>query len=195
MPQEDPETVTLDVAQILFPVQTLGNGRRLGVWVRGCSRRCPGCASPEFQLRAGPGIPVRQLLERMPDFPQCTGLTVSGGEPFDQPEGVLELVRWFRQRYSDDILLYTGYTLQQLQDRRQPQTEELLRAAAAIVDGPYLEQEDDGRGLRGSANQRLYVFRHPERYAGFLQAERKQQAFSTGGRIVMVGIPDSVGRV
>lgn len=179
---------------MLFPVQTLGSGNRLGVWVRGCARCCPGCASPEFQLRSGPGVPVQQLLDKMPPLPGCTGLTISGGEPFDQPEGVLELVQWFTSRYSDDVLIYTGYTLDELHRRSQPQTEALIHAAAAIVDGPYREEENDGRGLRGSANQKLYVFRCPERYADFLQTERRQQAFSAGDRIVMVGIPNPVKR-
>lgn len=194
MHPENAKTIKLDVAQVLFPVRTLGSGERLCVWVRGCSRHCPDCASPEFQLRSGPGIPIRQLLEQLPRFPACTGLTVSGGEPFDQVEGILELVRWFQANYSDDVLLYTGYMLQELHRRRQPQTEELIHAVAAIVDGPYRKEENDGRGLRGSANQKLYVFRHPERYADFLQTERKLQAFSTGERIVMVGIPDPVRR-
>ena len=50
--------------RIYYPVTALGPGRRLGIWVQGCARRCPGCLSPEMQPYTGAEIPVEQVLEQ-----------------------------------------------------------------------------------------------------------------------------------
>ena len=34
--------------RILYPVTSLGPGKRLCIWVSGCNARCEGCANPEL---------------------------------------------------------------------------------------------------------------------------------------------------
>lgn len=175
--------------RIYYPVTALGPGRRLGVWVQGCNRRCPGCLSPEMQPAEGVFLPVDDILRRIPADIAPEGLTISGGEPFDQPEGVAELAAWFVKRYSPDVLIYTGYTLEELQQRGDPATDTLLSLTAALVDGPYLRRENHGRGGMGSENQRLHLFRCRERYAGFETAPRTLQAIQEQGRLLLIGLP------
>lgn len=177
------------VYRVYFPVTTLGYGQRLGVWVMGCSRNCAGCISPEMQPWDGPLIPVEQITRRLPPDLPCDGLTVSGGEPFDQPEAVAELAEWFCRHYNDDILIYTGYTLAQLREKHDPAVDRLLELAGAIVDGPYVESENRGRGLYGSENQTVHVFRHEQRYRDFANAERKVQCITEHHRLVLIGVP------
>ena len=175
--------------RIYYPVTALGPGRRLGVWVQGCGRRCEGCLSPEMQPYTGIPMPVEQILQKLPTDMNPDGLTVSGGEPFDQPGAVLEIARWFVKKYTTDVLVYTGYTLQQLRQREDPDTEALLNYTAALVDGPYRQNQNRGRGWMGSDNQNLHVFRCAERYRDFEKAQRKLQAVQEHGRLLFIGLP------
>lgn len=175
--------------RIYFPVTTLGSGQRLGVWVMGCGRRCPGCISPEMQPADGPLQPLEAVLERLPTDLPCDGLTISGGEPFDQAEAVAELALWYRDHYNDDILIYTGYTLEQLRRKKDPAVDRLIALAAAIVDGPYQEEHNHGRGLYGSENQTLHLFRHADRYQDFATAKRRVQCVAQHHRLVLIGVP------
>lgn len=175
--------------RIYYPVTALGPGRRLGVWVQGCTRNCPGCLSPEMQPRTGTPVPVESVLARLPGQMDPEGLTVSGGEPFDQPEAVAELAAWFAEHYTRDVLIYTGYTLEELRRRGDPATGRLLSLTAALVDGPYLRDRNHGRGGMGSDNQRLHLFRCGEKYTGFTQAPRTMQAVQEHGRLLLIGLP------
>ena len=175
--------------RVYYPVTTLGPGCRLGIWVQGCDRDCPGCLSPEMQPRTGNPTEVCEVLRRIPDDMHPDGLTISGGEPFDQPQAVAEIAEWFASRYGEDILVYTGYTLQELRARRDPHTDRLLERVAALVDGPYMQDRNNGRGLAGSNNQRLYLYRCADRYRDACALPRRLQAAGQGNRLLLIGIP------
>ena len=36
------------IARILYPVQVLGPGKRVGIWFVGCKHKCKGCSNPEL---------------------------------------------------------------------------------------------------------------------------------------------------
>ena len=79
------------MAACWYPVTVIGPGKKLGIWFQGCNKKCEECISPEFQpYEGGQKIEITCLLERYhmekPDV-----LVVSGGEPFDQPEALLDL--------------------------------------------------------------------------------------------------------
>lgn len=209
------ERRTLDIARIYYPVTALGPGRRVGIWTMGCPRRCPGCISPELwrtdpAREMTPGeilAAVERMLEvsggrqpvrdeggqpkasggRQPD-----GFTISGGEPFLRPEALAEFLEGLLL-ISDDILVYTGYTYRELRAMKNPCVDRAIACCAALVDGPYLEEENDGVGLRGSANQQCHVFRHQERYRGMEQARRLVQNVILPERVLTFGIPGKGG--
>ena len=71
---------------MLAPVHALGPGERVCLWTRGCSKRCPGCISPEMQPATGPQVPeelLAQILTETAVKNSCRGLTVSGGDPLE----------------------------------------------------------------------------------------------------------------
>ena len=104
----------MQIERGVMDITALGPGKRFAVWVNGCKRRCPGCISQRLQAEA----PQNEcdLEEFLRDFPlsRADGATVSGGEPFDQPAELNKLTRLLNERGVDDILVYTGYTLEQL---------------------------------------------------------------------------------
>lgn len=175
--------------RVYYPVTTLGYGRRLGVWVRGCGRSCPGCISPELKEPAGSAVDVEEVIRRIPDDLEADGLTISGGEPFDQPQGVLQLIRWFSGEISEDILIFTGYTIEELREFENPEIDEILRLTAVLVEGPYVEELNSGHGLRGSDNQLIIVQKFPERYRDAEHMERTVQFIGEGDHLVQIGIP------
>jgi predicted HTH domain antitoxin len=83
------------------------------------------------------------------------GVAVLGGEPFYQLAGLLVLLRSLKVR-GVHVVVYTGYTLEALIRRREPQIREALRLVDLLIDGPYVAALADGAGeWRGSRNQRM----------------------------------------
>ena len=184
----------MQIERGVLGVKTLGPGNRFALWVNGCHRRCPGCVSVRLQLpRPGNEQPVEEFLSGF-DFSQTDGATVSGGEPFNQPEELLKLVRWFRARGMEDILVYTGFTLEELRGMGSETVDEVLRSIAVLIDGPYVRALDTGEGnLKGSDNQRILIFNEKFRpaYEAYERRERNMQEFLLDNVQLAVGIPDA----
>ena len=100
------------VARILYPVQTLGPGNRVGIWVSGCPRRCEGCANPElWEQNESQNISLESLLDlvgQVANNNTIDGFTITGGEPFFQHEALEKLVQALTE-WSEDILVFSGY--------------------------------------------------------------------------------------
>ena len=193
------ETIQLNKAH--WPVTVLGPGRRIGLWVQGCSIRCKGCVSQDtWPADATKAIAVRDLLAwcKRTTAGKLDGVTISGGEPFDQPAGLAALLDgldcWRRAAALDfDILCYSGYPLKTLERDRRP----LLDRLDAIVPEPYADALSLGNVWRGSSNQPLVPLsaRGRARYAEFVEmpasAEGKRMQIAIeGGRVWMIGIPE-----
>ena len=168
------------IKRICYPIRVLGPGERVGIWVTGCKRNCPGCMTPELRdPHTGREMTCEEILAAAKRIPgPVDGVTVSGGEPFDQPEQLYRLVTLLRQELTEDILIYTGYTLEELQARNCPDTDGVLHTIAVLIDGAYVEALDDGKGLRGSSNQQIHAFRQPQRYAYMEDCKRELQVFN-----------------
>ena len=133
-----------------------GPGFRYVTFVQGCPHHCPGCHNPEsWTVDAGYEITVGEVFEQIMENTQLTGVTFSGGEPFEQVPALLELARLVKAE-GLHLMSYSGYTLEELEARHDPATDELLAMLDILVDGRYVEAE---RNLtlvyRGSENQRV----------------------------------------
>ena len=89
-----------------YPVRVLGPGERLGIWVTGCKRNCPGCMTPELQDEtAGREMDCQAMVEAAKKAPgPVDGVTISGGEPFDQPQQLYRLVTLLKQEITEEKL-------------------------------------------------------------------------------------------
>lgn len=133
-----------------------GPGLRTAVFVQGCSHHCPGCHNPgSHDPNAGQEMDTEDILAKMRQNPLCGGLTLSGGEPFEQAAACLALAQG-AHALGKQVWAYTGYTLEALRAMEDPAVQGLLREADVLVDGPYLEaQRSLELKFRGSKNQRL----------------------------------------
>ena len=95
---------------------------------------------------------VKEAL--LPSLSQSDGITISGGEPFDQPEALHALLQWLRDVHSGDLFVYSGYTYEALQQH--------LAAFHGLIDAlmtdPFRQDIGQTLALRGSDNQRLFFF-------------------------------------
>ncbi len=83
------------------------------------------------------------------------GVTVLGGEPFLQPEGLAALMRELKKR-NHHITLYSGYTIEELRARPEPSVHEALALADILIDGPFVASLTNGANeWRGSTNQQI----------------------------------------
>lgn len=180
------------VGRILYPVRTLGPGDRIGIWFSGCERRCPGCSNPELQK------PDETCEISLSDFlsavkiitasKKVDGFTLTGGDPFFQPEALTSLLPALNC-ISKDILVYTGLKYEEVERRYG----HLLPQIGALIDGEYVEDRNRGDVLRGSDNQRLIVLREDLKvaYDEYLAKERRVvQNFPARDGFVSVGIHD-----
>ena len=133
-----------------------GPGFRYVVFVQGCSHHCPGCHNPEtWDPAEGYDITVGEVFDQIKENPQLRGVTFSGGEPFEQVEALLELGKLIKDE-GLSLMSYSGYTLEELRDRHDAATDELLSILDVLVDGRFIEAERNLTLLyRGSENQRV----------------------------------------
>jgi anaerobic ribonucleoside-triphosphate reductase activating protein len=188
------------ISRIHFPVTALGPGRRIGLWFQGCSIRCPGCISVDT-WEAGLGlVPVAEVIARIATLaPQAEGLSVSGGEPFDQPGALAQVLTAWRESSNGSVLIFTGREFHDV----KPWLEANPGLADALMTGPFRSDLPQRLALRGSDNQELHVLtQRGEEFNAFerplVEADRKLDIMiDDDGNAWMAGIPvrGDVGRL
>lgn len=184
----------LALSRVHFPVTTLGPGRRVGIWFQGCSIRCRGCISADTWAWGQADTEVGDLIASLaPWLDRADGVTVTGGEPFDQPVALGALLHGLRAACDGDLLVYSGYPLERISGHLAG----LAGLIDALITDPYQEDAGDRLPLRGSDNQRLHRLtpRGQALYAGgdCPDAHAKPRALDLmvdeQGRFWMAGIP------
>lgn len=159
------DEVSLRVFRIYHNSVVEGPGRRSVLQMAGCLLRCEGCFIPETHpITSGVEMRIGEVIERLlaPEGEPRDGVTVLGGEPFLQPDGLLSLVRMLKDR-NEHITLYSGYTLEQLLSRPEPAIRLILELGDILIDGPFVKSLSGNAGeWRGSTNQN--VIHHPSQY-------------------------------
>ena len=151
----------LRVATISDDTEAEGPGRRWALWVQGCTIRCPGCCNPEmFGRDGGNEVPIDVLVARMlaAKTKGVEGISVLGGEPFEQAAGVAAVARAAR-RAGMTVMVYSGYRLDELRTREDAAP--LLDEIDLLVDGRYDRDTPEppppvGRRWIGSTNQTMH---------------------------------------
>lgn len=142
----------ISLSRVHFPVTTLGPGRRVGIWMQGCSIRCPGCVSSDTWAKKAPGTYVDELLVRVGSWlKDCDGVTISGGEPFEQPAALGLLLRGIRELTAANILVYSGKRFSVLSE--EPSVTAGL--IDCLISEPFELNSPQTKYLMGSDNQRM----------------------------------------
>lgn len=164
-----------------------GPGLRAVVWVQGCTLNCPGCFNPATHDRAGGNAEeVGQLAERIAALPAIEGLTLSGGEPFQQPEALLELLRLVRNKSRLSTMIFSGYTLERI--RSTPLGPAILDQTDLLIAGPYDHLQPSSAALLGSANQRIHLLSGRYRLSDLASVARSEVILHRDGSLTITGI-------
>lgn len=188
------------IDRILVPVKSLGPGDRLAIWTKGCSKHCKGCANPELWDTSNARLylisDIVNIIKNLRSEVKFEGITITGGDPLEQKDELLSLTSML-QNITDDVLVYTGYTFNELNELWSREEIRKLKASVAVlIDGPYIEKQNTSDAvLTGSNNQRIFFFkeRYREHYEEYLKQGRKIQNIFMGDRLISVGIHDHKG--
>lgn len=150
----------LNVAAWVPASQAEGPGLRAVLWVQGCDKRCPGCCNPGLlPIVTRELVTATSMVEKMMAAKAAfgiEGITFLGGEPMLQAKGLAE-VATAAQAAGLSVLVFTGYTVDELTLLAPDGTQALLGATDVLVDGPYkADQPDATRSWVGSKNQQFH---------------------------------------
>lgn len=182
------------IGRLISPVHSLGPGERVCLWTQGCSKRCTGCISPDLQTANGTIIDnkkLSQILIQVADNCSCSGLTVSGGDPFEQSDDLLEVLKLVRDRFND-ILVYTGYTIEEILNGNAGDASiECLDYIDVLIDGRYEKKlNTPDCVLRGSANQIIHYLNKEKTvaYIEYMKKGRVIETFIHDDKTIITGI-------
>lgn len=183
----------MQIERMYYPVKTLGYGNRLGIWMVGCPHRCFNCCNPELQNEnVEKELSVNDVFRLIESIGQpIDGVTISGGDPFFQPKELAILVRGLVHLGIEDILVYSGYTMDELISKNDKDTFDILDNIAVLIDGKYMEELNDNRPLRGSSNQQILLLKEKfkDRYINLLGSAREIQNVYFSNNLISIGIP------
>ena len=185
----------MQIDHIFCPIHALGPGNRLGIWTRGCNRTCYNCSNPELQFQdESTEIDLEKLfayIDSRNDF-VYDAVTISGGEPFLQIKELKKLVEIFYERKKiKDILIFSGYTKEELEALNSNDIKYILSHIAVLVDGPYMEALHTELPLQGSSNQRVLILNKEfeQSYKDYMSQEKKFDVEIRNNEEYVIGIP------
>ena len=143
------------IARIWHNTASEGPGLRTAIWLQGCSIGCHGCINPHlWSFQGGQEVNIEHLADEILGL-DVEGITLLGGEPFDQAAECYELSRRVRDG-GKGVVTFSGYTYEQLLKEERSDWASLLSVTDLLVDGPYeSELPEEDRAWVGSTNQRF----------------------------------------
>ena len=131
-----------------------GPGERFVIFTQGCSRLCPGCNNLDALPRDEHVLmTVDELYDKVVSTKGIEGVSFSGGEPLEQIDACIELCRRLRRGTDLSVLVYTGYTLDEI--KAMPRGWEFLGLVDILVAGPFVKELRCESGIAGSSNQQV----------------------------------------
>lgn len=134
-----------------------GPGIRTTIFVTGCTHKCHNCFNEEYQdFDFGDPWTPKETDEVIEDLKldEVKGLTILGGEPFQNEVDLLQVLRDIKKEVQKDIWIFSGYTYEEI--LKDEDKKKLLEECDVLVDGRFVEAlKDLSLRFRGSSNQRI----------------------------------------
>ena len=179
---------TLRIHQFIPSSMANGPGMRAVLWLQGCGLACPGCFNPEtHSFHAGELVETDDLVRRIiAASPHIDGVTISGGEPFQQSRSLSRLVSQIRQQTSLSVIVFTGYSLIELEKIKYAR--DVLKNIDVLIAGRYEQDHRIAHGLMGSTNKELIFLTNRISSEKLSATPVSEVLISPNGDILLTGI-------
>jgi anaerobic ribonucleoside-triphosphate reductase activating protein len=164
-----------------------GPGDRFVIWTQGCRKMCKNCYNPEtWSHYRNNLIDIDLLVEEIKNS-STTGVTISGGDPFEQPEELFYLLGEIKQLdLSDGVIVFSGYTIDEIRVREE--LRKSLDYIDVLIDGLYIDEKRITNGLAGSSNQEFHFLTDKISRSG-INIDQEVEIHSLGDLIQITGFP------
>ncbi len=155
------------INNIISETYVEGLGKRCAIWFQGCRKRCQGCLNQDtWSFKKGKLYSISEILDLIDSIKNLDGVTILGGEPFEQFEALNTLLdRLYERQLS--VILFTGYYLYELDLLYPDMCKKLAKKCDVLIDGPYIENFKIKHKYIGSSNQNIYVFNKKYEYLNY----------------------------
>lgn len=177
----------LNIGNIIKKSTINGPGTRSVIWLQGCNLNCTGCFNQELrEIKENNLVSVSELIDQLPLY-EIEGVTISGGEPFLQPEPLLEFLTEIKRR-GLSTMIYTGNIFSELLMSNNEIIPNILLKTDVLVDGPYIKGCKPKHSWAGSGNQKVYIFLNKyKKYEKLKPKEFGEITITSSGEIIETG--------
>lgn len=185
--------MNIRIAQVKENTQAEGPGNRFALWVQGCSIRCTNCCNPEmFKQSGGQQTSTSNIIQQIKSTPNIEGISILGGEPLDQIDATLDICKQAKA-LNLSVMLYTGYTLEEIKIKFPSRLSEIMTYIDLIVDGRYEHTKPERtRRWVGSSNQIMHFLsnRYQQSDPQFYVSNTVEISFNKNTKVITVnGFP------
>ena len=147
--------MVINIHSLIKNSRVNGPGDRFVIWTQGCRKMCKNCYNPETWSHYKNNLfTIEEIIKQIKDS-NATGVTISGGDPFEQPREIFSLLEKISLLdLKDGVIVFTGYTMDEI--KTIPQLESCLKYIDLLIDGRYFEDLRISSGLAGSSNQQFH---------------------------------------
>jgi anaerobic ribonucleoside-triphosphate reductase activating protein len=168
--------------------QANGPGNRAVIWMQGCTLACPGCYNPQTHPKAGgKRIPPEALLRTIiANTDLIEGITISGGEPFQQITPLLYFLELIKQLTDYSVVVFSGYSIEEI--NKMPATRKIDTLMDVLIAGRYQHHNRLASRLLGSSNKTMHFFSQRYSASDFEQLPTTELTLNSDGEIIFSGI-------
>lgn len=178
----------LNIHSIIWCSKANGPGARIVVWFQGCSIGCRGCFNPQthsFEPNQilDPEILAKEIISKSAGI---EGITITGGEPFDQAPALDVLLQTIRSESDLSVILFSGYAYSKL--IRKKLNREILKKADVLIAGPFVTGRRVAQNLAGSSNKTFHFLTVRYTMSNFKTIADAEVIIQSDGSVTFSGI-------
>ena len=178
----------MNIHSIIPNSKVNGPSNRFVIWTQGCSLNCYGCWNPDTHTFKGAKYYiVDYIFDMIIKEPNIEGVTISGGEPFEQTSELFKLTKLIKDKTNLSQIIYSGYTLKEIEE--DIMKGKILSNIDVLIDGRYNAEKLSKNGAIGSTNQRHHFFTNRYSLNDFQKQNRLEYLFNNDGSTSLTGFP------